>query len=176
MTRLTLALGALAMCAVASAQAPSTDLGAAAQGFGFRLGAFFPADNKLRDAGTTWTDFGVDYDLQSSLIKNGTTYLSVDWASKGFFGANHFLAATINQRFYGGSKKYAGGGAPYFFLGIGGTWADFKGSTGSTWLARGGVGTELNNGWFLEAQGVVSPKVNNATLSGVGVSVGYRFK
>lgn len=176
MTRLTLALGALAMCALASAQAPSEDLGAAARGFGFRVGAYFPADNKLRDVATTWTDFGIDFDLDQSLIKNGTTYFSADWTSKGLFGAEHFLAATVNQRFYGGSKRYSAGGAPYFFLGFGVAWTDDRGSTGNTWVARGGVGTELSNGWFLEAQGLVSPKVNNATLSGVAVSFGFRFK
>jgi len=177
MTRFVMALSALAIGAVAGAQTQTLpDLEQAARGFGFRIGGFFPADNKLRDFETTWTDVGIEYDLERSMVKNGTTYLAFDWTSKGFFGGVHSMQFSFNQRFYGGTSRYSGGGAPYFYLGAGGQWTDFAGETGSSWLLRGGVGTELNNGWFAEAGGVVTPKISGASTSGISLSIGYKFK
>ena len=175
-----LALCALSLGAVASAQydpsAGQQTLYDSARGFGFRIGAYFPTDQKLRDFSNTWVDTAVEYDFERGLFKAGTTYAAVDWASSKIFGGTHLLGVTVNQRFYTRPNRYAAGGTPYFFLGAGAGWQDVEGSTSTTWLVRGGVGAEFQGNYFLEAAAVISPKLNGVNPSGISASLGYRFK
>ena len=148
-----------------------------ARGFGFRIGAYFPTDSALRQVANTWTDAGIEYDFQKSIFKAGTTYGAFDWAANKFFGGTHLAALTVNQRFYTRPKRYAIGGTPYFFLGAGAGWEDAGSSrTSTTWIARGGIGSEFQGNYFLEAAAVVSPKLNGVNPSGISVSLGYRFR
>ena len=183
MRRFLLALCVVAIGAVAGAQQSIPDTGELAQsaiGFGFRLGGFFPADSKLRDVQTTFLDFGMEYELQKSLFTQGTTYIAGDWVSDKFLGAKHEASLTINQRFYmnpnGKTKRFAAGGTPYFYLGVGGAWTDVNGSTGQGFLVRGGVGSEFRGDIFFEVGGQVSSRIGGVNVSGIGASIGYRFR
>ncbi len=170
-----LTLGAMAFAQYDPATGDST-LYNSAIGFGFRIGAFFPTDGALRNRSNTWSDPAMEYDFKKSLFKAGTTYAAADWISNKFFGGEHLLGITINQRFYTRPKRYDIGGTPYFFLGAGAGFEDHSGSQSTTWLARGGVGAEFQGNYFLEAAAIVSPKLNGVNPSGISVSLGYRFK
>ena len=175
MRRYLLVLGALAIGAVAGAQA-ETDLSQAAVGFGFRFGGYWPVDSKLRNSANVWDDAAIEYDFQKSIMKTGTTYGAVDWISRNLFGGQHSAIISVNQRFYGGNHRFAAGGTPYFFVGVGAQFVDFNGNSGSSWMARGGIGSEFKGDWFLEAAGLVAPKVKGVDFSGISLSLGYRVK
>jgi hypothetical protein len=183
MRRIILALCVISIGAVAGAQssAPNNDeLAQSAVGFGFRIGGFFPADSKLRDVQTTFTDFAIEYDMEKSLFSQGTTYIAGDWISDKFIGSQHEASLTINQRYYmnpnGKANRFAVGGTPYFFLGAGGAWTDVSGATGQGLLVRGGFGSEFKGNLFVEVEGQITSRINGVNASGVGVSVGFRFK
>ena len=180
MRRFLVALCALTLGAMASAQYDPNTGGStlydSARGFGFRIGAYFPTDGALRNVANTWTDAAVEYDFERGIFKAGTTYAALDWAASKFLGGTHLMAITVNQRFYTRPKRYAVGGTPYFFLGAGAGWEDVGGSTSTTWLARGGLGAEFQQNYFLEAAALVSPKLHGVNPSGISVSLGYRFK
>ncbi|MEA2552817.1 MAG: hypothetical protein QOJ65_993, partial [Fimbriimonadaceae bacterium] len=179
--RILVALGALVLGTTAFAQTAETQVGQntlaeAAIGFGFRLGAYFPAESSLRRGGTAWVDFGVEYDFERSMFRNGTTYASLDWNSPKFLGGEHFMTLGINQRFYTSHQRYAPSGTSYFYLGVGAGFLHHSGSDDSTWMVRGGVGVEMQQHYFLEVGGTLSPKIGGANPSGVSASIGYRFK
>lgn len=178
MKRICFALAALAVGAIACAQYDQTgDLRAAAVGFGFRLGGYFPADSKLRDVKTVFIDFGIEYDFEKSLMKNGTTYVSGDWISDTFLGGRHVADLAINQRLYTKNERFAAGGTPYFYVGVGANWVHAAGvSNGTTWVVRGGIGSEFKGDYFAEVGGMLSPKVKGVNPSGLSASIGYRFK
>lgn len=168
--------GLLAVAGGAMAQDSSTaTLAESAVGFGFRLGAFIPADSALRHNNSTWTDFGIEYELEKSLLATGFTYLAFDWASPEFFGGDHVAMLSINQRFYTGQRKYAAGGSAYFFLGAGINWVS-DGGSGQGFAVRGGLGTEFRGNTFLEVGANLSPKIHGVNPSGISVSLGYRFR
>ena len=178
MIRTLVALSLLTVGAIASAQEQSgTDLAQSAVGFGFRLGAFLPADSRVRDVATTFIDFGIEYDFEKSVFKNGTTYIAGDWISPSLLGGQHLATFTVNQRFYTKNQRFAVGGSPYFYAGIGGEWLHAAGnSSDMTWVVRGGLGSEFQGDYFVELGGSFSPKVGGVNGSGASVSVGYRFK
>ncbi len=178
MRKFLIALAALAVGALASAQAsdPQGDLGQAAIGFSFRIGVFWPADNKLRDIAKTFWDTGMEYEFEKSLLKNGKTYLAGDWISDEFVGSRHVANVTINQRIYTRDMRFAAGGSPYFFLGGGVEWLHVDRMNATTWCARGGVGAEFKGNYFIEVAASVSPKRNGVNPSGVSASLGYRFQ
>lgn len=177
MTRYIVALAILGTGALASAQYDaSDDISQSAIGFSLRLGGFFPADSKLRDIQTTFVDFGIEYEFEKSLLKNGTTYIAGDWTAVNFLGAKHVANLTINQRFYTKDQRFAVGGTPYFYAGAGAAFTHVAGSDGTTWVIRAGLGSEFQGDYFAEVGGVFSPKVNGVNASGIVASVGYRFK
>lgn len=180
MRRFFLVLCALTLGAMAFAQYDPTtgdsSLYDSARGFGFRIGAYFPTDGALRNVSNTWSDAGIEYDFLRGIFKTGTTYASLDWTASKLFGGTHIASIAVNERYYTRPKRYAIGGTPYFYLGIGAGWEDLGGSTSSTWVARGGIGSEFQGNYFLEAGALVSPKLNGVNPSGISVSIGYRFK
>jgi len=179
MKRICLALAALSVVALSAAQSTdqTPDLRAAAVGFGFRLGGYFPADSKLRDVKSVLIDFGIEYDFEKSFMKNGTTYVAGDWISDTFLGGQHVADLTINQRIYTKNERFAAGGTPYFFAGVGANWVHAAGaSNGTTWVVRGGIGSEFKGDYFAEVGGFLSPKIKGLNPSGVSLSIGYRFK
>jgi hypothetical protein len=177
MTRVLVALAILGVGALASAQDTPGDLSSAAVGFGFRLGGFFPADNKVRDVKSSFLDVGLEYELEKSLLANGTSYIAGDWISSTFLGGQHIATLSINQRIYTKNERFAAGGSAYFYAGVGAQWLHVAGSTSSTtWLLRGGIGSEFKGNYFLEVGGQFSPKVSGVNGSGISASVGYRFR
>ena len=182
MIRTLVALGALSIAAVASAQYQAgegtpDELAQSAIGFSFRLGGYFPADSKLRDIKTVFFDTAMEYEFDKSFMKNGTTYVAGDWISDQFLGSKHVANLTINQRVYTKNVRFAAGGTPYFFAGVGGEWVHAAGTTnGTTWVVRGGIGSEFKGDYFAEVGGYLSPKTKGVNPSGIAVSIGYRFK
>ena len=177
MTRILVALAALAIGAAAFAQTTDQtgDLSSAAVGFSFRIGGYFPADSKVRDVESVFWDTGIEYDFETSLFKGSTTYVAGDWIANTPLGGKHLAALTLNQRFYSG-KSYFVNGAPYFFLGVGTMFTHAAGSNSTTWVGRGGIGAEFPHNYFFEVGGYISPKINGINPSGISASLGYRFR
>lgn len=172
MRKLLFAGSALMACALAQAQMDNADsLSQSALGFGFRLGGYFPAESQLRDQNATWIDFGIEYEFEKSFMREGSTYLALDYVSPKLFGEDRLLALTVNQRFYTGGQRY--GGSAYFFAGVG--FGTISGGDSGV-IFRGGIGTELSSNAFLEASAFLGPDLGGINPSGIGLSIGYRFK
>ena len=177
MRRVLAAVGALALGATGFAQMDNAAIAQSATGFGFKIGAFVPADSAIRDnTNNTLLDFGVEYDLEEGFFKSGVTFFGLDWISQTIFGADHIAMFHLDQRFYMGPRKFSAGGSAYFFLGVGIVGVDIAGDSGTGWGVRGGIGTEMRDNWFLEVNGLVTSEINGVNASGIGAMLGYRFK
>ena len=176
MKRILVALCALSICAVSSAQYESADLSDSAVGFSLRLGAFFPADNQMRDIDNMFINVGIEYEFERSFVRNGITYMAGEWIADEVLGAHHVGNITINQRIYTKDQRFAAGGSPYFFGGVGFQWLSVPGLNDNGWVVRGGLGSEFSGDYFLEVGGYFSPDMQGFNTSGVCASVGYRFR
>jgi len=178
MRKILIAIAALAVGAIASAQYQDTtpDLGQSAVGFSFRVGVYWPADNAMRDISNTFSDVGMEYELEKSLLSTGRTYISGDWISNKFVGGEHVANLTLNQRIYTRNQRFSAGGTPYFFLGGGVEFIHVNHIDTTTWCVRGGIGAEFKGNYFIEFGGYLSPKKDGINPSGIAGSIGYRFQ
>jgi hypothetical protein len=176
MKRILMALCALSICGVASAQYDD-ELANSAVGFSLRIGGYFPADDALRDIESTFINVGLEYELERSWMRNGQTFVAAEWIASEIMGGDHVLNVTFNQRIYTKNQRFAAGGSPYFFAGLGGQWTHIPGTNDeTTWVIRGGLGSEFQGNYFIEVGGYFSPDTNGFNTSGICASLGYRFK
>jgi len=177
MRRIFVALAALLVASFASAQYSDqpNDLGQAATGFSFRVGAYWPTDQALRNQEDIFWDAGMEYDFGRSWVRNGMSYVAADWISNDFLGAQHYATLTINQRVYTNNRHLAAGGSPYLFLGVGASWLHMPGASDTGWVVRGGLGSEFRGNYCVEVAGFASPEMKGVNPSGISVSLGYRF-
>jgi len=136
-----------------------------------RGGIAFPADSSLSNVSNTFSNIGVEYLFNDSLLKGGETYLSVDAFFNNF---NNVVAwpVMVNQRFFTGSNPQ--GRRNYFFIGVGYSFVNITQSGGAVG-ARAGIGTELGPNIIAEFAGYVSDRVEGARANAVTFNIGYRF-
>ena len=164
-------LAAFSLAGVASAQATSS-IDASPNNITIRGGVALPVDKSLSNVSNTFTDIGIEYLFNNSLIKGGETYLSVDGFFKDFKGVTAYPVA-INQRFYTGNNPQ--GRRSYYFIGVGLTWTDVSDQTNNAISARGGIGTELGPNIIAELTGYISDVAGGTRANAVTINLGYRF-
>ena len=164
-------LAALSLAGVANAQSNST-IDASPNNITIRVGVALPIDQSLSNVSNTFSNIGIEYLFNSSLIKGGDTYLSVDGFFKDFSSVTAYPVA-INQRFYTG--KSAEGRRSYYFVGLGVTWTDVSSTTYNAISARGGIGTELGPNIIAELTGYISDAAGGTRANAITINLGYRF-
>jgi hypothetical protein len=150
---------------------------AAAQGypynFSVRGGVVFPIDRSYSNISSSFFGLGAEYTLDTSFIKGGETFLSLDYISKTLGrDKGSVLPFAINQRFFLGNQTF--GARSYYYIGLGGAVVDFNGSD-TVLGARFGVGRELNTQFFTEATLFVNDKSNGLRTTSFGLYLGFRF-
>jgi hypothetical protein len=163
-------LTAIGATAVASAQTSMID--ASPNNITIRGGVALPIDQSLSNVSSTFSNIGLEYNFNNSLIKGGDTYLSVDAFFKNFNGVAAYPVA-INQRFYTGTNP--AGRRSYYFVGVGMTWTDVSNQTYNAISARGGVGIELGPNIIAELAGYISDQAGGTRANAVTINLGYRF-
>ncbi len=139
-----------------------------------RLGFGYPLDDAVRDLTKTLIGVGVDFRLNTALIKGSETFISADWLGKSGNGAKgNIFPIMINQKF---NSSMAADIFPrtYGFVGVGVAIIDVK-STSTAIGARGGFGVEFGPNIFSEATLVISDNAGGAKANTVGLYIGYRF-
>ncbi len=162
---------ALGVTGVASAQSIQP-IDASPNNITLRGGVALPVDASLSNVSNTFTDIGIDYNFNNSLIKGGDTYISIDVWFKDFSSVSAYPLA-INQRFYTG--KNSNGLRSYFFVGVGVTWVSVTDSTFNSISARGGIGTELGQNIIAELTGYISDVAGGTRANAITLDLGYRF-
>lgn len=137
-----------------------------------RLGAVAPLDSRLDRQVNGLFGFGIDYYLDRSLLKNSTSYISVDWISENIKGNKNLFPIFINQKFNFGHSVDSK--PAYGFLGLGVMIVDIDRS-GTKLAIRGGVGMELGSSLFLETAVTFSDEVKGIRGNTIGAYLGYRF-
>ena len=164
-------LAAFSLAGVANAQATSS-IDASPNNITVRVGVALPIDQSLSNVSNTFSNIGVEYLFNNSLIKGGETYLSIDGFFKDFNGVTAYPVA-INQRIYTGSNPQ--GRRSYYFFGVGLTWTDVSNTTNNAISARGGIGTELGPNIIAELTGYISDVAGGTRANAVAINLGYRF-
>lgn len=138
---------------------------------GIRAGAFFPFDDSMRDLSDIWFTLGIEGEFSAALIPNATTVVSVDWMSYNSGARDNVFPIIVSQRWYTGEL----GRRTYFQVGIGAAVTDF-GPADFLFAARGGVGMEFTEQYFVEANlfWTEKDKADNRVF-GVAGYVGIRF-
>ena len=163
-------LAALGIAGAASAQTKTLDL--APVGISIRGGVVLPLDSTLENLGNSLIGLGLEYQLPTSYLKKGETFLALDYfAAQIGGGKGAVFPLSINQRWYQDEEAAR---RTYYFVGIGATFIDVT-SAGTAIGVRGGFGTELGDRIFAEVAGYVSDKVGGARGNAVGLYLGYRF-
>lgn len=167
MKRLFWAAGALTLAASAMAQStPSLN------GFGVRLGGYYPFENEVRRVTGTMFNVGIDFRLADQGRRE--FMLSGEWLGRSINGGKgNILTVFVNGRQYTGTLDLDRTRS-YFLLGLGMVNADITSSTFQVGL-RGGYGFQAPNGIFSEAVVMLTNSKAGVSSSGVGLNVGYRF-
>jgi len=163
-------LTAIGVTAVASAQSSTID--ASPNNITIRGGVALPVDKSLSNVSSTFTNVGLEYNFNNSLIKGGDTYLSVDAFFNNFNNVVAYPIA-INQRFYTGTNP--AGRRSYYFVGVGMTWTDVSNQTFGAISARGGIGIELGPNIIAELAGYISDEAGGTRANAITINLGYRF-
>ena len=163
-------VAAFSLACVAGAQTSSID--AYPNNFTIRAGVALPIDKSLSNVANSFTNVGVEYNFNNSLVKGGDTYLSIDSFFKNFNNVTAYPIA-INQRFYTGAHPL--GRRSYYFIGLGITWSSISNPTYSAVSARGGLGMELGPNIIAELAGYVSDQAGGNSINAITINLGYRF-
>jgi len=163
-------LTAFGVSGIAGAQTSSIDT--SPNNVTIRGGVALPVDQSLSNVSNTFSNVGIEYLFNASLIRGGDTYLSVDAFFKDFNGVTAYPVA-INQRFYTG--KNPNGRRSYYFVGVGVTWTDVTNQTFNAISARGGIGIELGPNIIAELAGYISDQAGGTRANAVTINLGYRF-
>ncbi len=163
-------LTAIGATAIAGAQTSSIDT--SPNNITIRGGVALPVDQSLSNVSNTFTNVGIEYLFNRSLIKGGDTYLSVDAFFKDFNGVTAYPVA-INQRFFTGANP--AGRRSYYFVGVGLTWTSVTNKTSNGVGARGGIGIELGPNIIAELTGYISDQAGGTRANAVAINLGYRF-
>jgi hypothetical protein len=141
-------------------------------GITLRGGVAVPLDRSLTNVSSALVNLGAEFDLRRPLLKNGDTYVALDYFFKGFGGSGggSVLPLTINQRVYTSVADYRS----YFFFGVGASFINVAGN-GTALTARGGVGQELGPRVIAEIAAYLSDRAGGARANAITFNIGYRF-
>ncbi len=163
------ALAVIGVAAISNAQweAPTN--------VGVRIGWVYPIDANLRDVAPNYIGAGVDYYPNFQLLKgNGESYISFDWIGKSGSGAKgNLFPILINHKFYAADAN-PNEPRSYFTLGAGVAIIDVN-STNTVLAIRGGVGRELSQNLFAEANLLYTDASAGVHGTSLGFYLGYRF-
>jgi hypothetical protein len=170
-----MALTAVMISGVASANSTFQDTGVSLEGFVVKLGLAFPVDNTLKNNLTSnINSLGLEFAISSSYAKSSEAFLGLDYYGRniGEFAKGSFTTVTYNTRLF---KEAEGSRRSYTILGLGLGFANISQSD-TVYLVRGGVGKELSDHTFIEAIGSFSTKTaNDGSFNTIGLYFGYRF-
>ena len=164
-------LAAFSLAGIASAQT-SGSIDTYPNNITIRGGVALPIDQSLSNVSNTFTDIGIEYTFNASLLKGGETYISIDGWFNNFNSVVAYPVA-INQRFYTGNNPQ--GRRSYFFVGLGMTWTDVGSQTFNAISARGGIGTELGPNIIAELTGYIADEAGGTRANAITINLGYRF-
>lgn len=166
-----LTLGALAAGTNAFAQAREFD--PTPYGFSLRIGAAILQDDDSMGDNDLWTAIGIDYNIQSSILRSGDSFLSVDYINSGFgTGGDAVIPVILGNRFY--STQGEDMNRFYFMLGAGAIVTTFSG-TDTSFGAMLGAGFEAGPNIFFEGRYSFSGKHDGVNPNAIGLYLGYRF-
>ena len=170
-----MALTAVMISGMASANSTFQDSGVNLDGFVVKLGLAFPVDNTLKNnLSSNINSLGLEFGISSSYAKNSEAFLGLDYYGKniGEFGKGSLTSVTYNTRLF---KEAEGSRRSYTILGLGLGFANVSQSD-TVYLVRGGFGKELSDHTFVEALGTFSTKTaNDGSFNTIGLYFGYRF-
>ena len=170
-----MALTAVMISGVASANSTYQDSGVSLEGFVVKLGLAFPVDNTLKNNLTSnINSLGLEFAISSSYAKSSEAFLGLDYYARsiGQFSKGSFTTVTYNTRLF---KEAEGSRRSYTLLGVGLGFANITQSD-TVYLVRGGFGKELSDHTFIEAIGTFSTKTaNDGSFNTIGLYFGYRF-
>ena len=138
-----------------------------------RAGIGLPLDNDLRRISSSLFAFGLEYQIDRSLLRSGQTYFALDFFKGDRSDNGYVIPFTIDQRFF--TRQLTGGRRTYFFVGasIGFLKGDEKWT--QTFIGRGGVGAELGERIYVEGALTLGDKRQSISANNIGLYVGYRF-
>lgn len=173
---LTIAAAALGVATASSAYGQTQDPDALIPvNVTVRLGVSLPLDNDLRDTGSVFANFGAEYRIDHSLLRNGDTYFALDFFKSNRHDYGYVIPLTLNQRFY--TRSLADGRRTYLFGGAGVAWVKGQSDWDATFAVRGGIGAELGDRIIAEGALVLTTSGSNSDVHGnlLSFSIGYRF-
>ena len=144
-----------------------------------RLGWAYPLDSDTRAITGNLLGVGFDYFLNRTLIPgaNGETYISADWLGRSASGSKgNMFPLMLNQRWYSAPSMVGGadGNRTYYFVGAGAYVMDVT-NTKTVFGARVGLGMELGEKLFAEANLSYTEAANFRRGSNIAIYIGYRF-
>lgn len=170
-----MALTAVMISGVASANSTFQDTGVSLEGFAVKLGLAFPVDNTLKNSlSNNINSLGLEFAIPSSFAKNSEASVSLDYYGRsiGQFGKGSLVTVTYMTRLF---KEVGVPRRSYTILGLGLGFSDITQSD-TVYVLRGGFGKELSDHTFLEAVGTFSTKTaNDGSFNTIGLYFGYRF-
>lgn len=170
-----MALTAVMISGVASANSTFQDTGVSLEGFTVKLGLAFPVDNTLKNnLSSNINSLGLEFAIPSSFAKNSDATVSLDYYGRniGEFGKGSLVTVAYNTRIY---REVGVPRRSYTVLGLGLGFANISQSD-TVYVVRGGFGKELSDHTFLEAVGTFSTKTaNDGSFNTIGLYFGYRF-
>lgn len=168
-----IAAAMLASCVAGSAFAQAREFDPTPHGFSFRLGAAWPQDGDLRGDRESWAALGVDYNIQTSILRTGDSFLSLDYINSDFGGGGDAIVPImLGNRFYSGDMDM--NNRSYFLFGLGAV--VFQGDDNE--VNFGGIlggGVNMGEHLFFEGRFNFSAKVEGVSTNAFGLYVGYRF-
>lgn len=172
MNKMIAAVAALGVMAGAvSAQSTAQKFDYTPYNYSFRIGVGFPNDGALKANQDNWTNIGVDYNFNTSILRNGDSYLSVDWVTEEFSDYdNSMVTIFLNNRFYMDETSQI-----YLIGGIGAVIAEFTAGKETIFGGRFGVGYNLGQNIFLTGTYTFAGKVDGINPSHTSINIGYRF-
>ncbi len=170
-----MALTAVMITGVASANSTFQDTGVSLDGFSVKLGLAFPVDNTLKNnLSSNINSLGLEFAIPSSFAKNSEATVSLDYYGRniGEFGKGSLVTVAYNTRIF---KEVGVQRRSYTVLGLGLGFANIS-TSDTVYLVRGGFGKELSDHTFIEAVGTFSTKTaNDGSFNTIGLYFGYRF-
>ncbi len=138
-------------------------------GVGARIGAFFPTDSTTQNAGNTWLDLGIDFQVKK-LTPSASLSVSLDYAYRQDFRSVPLLLNYVLKK-----------GSIYLLAGAGGNFSRFENGDGSidsktSFSYDAGIGYDLTSGGgtpiFVEGRYFGS---SQSALNGFGAFIGIRL-
>jgi hypothetical protein len=136
----------------------------------FRGGLAFTHDAAVA-GDNSWVQLGVDFDFNTSILRVGDSYFSVDVLFNDAAGDTFIFPIMLNNRFYTDPMDQR----LFLIAGLGAVWAEMPGSSEVVFGARFGAGFNVGNNVVLQGTYTFAGKINGVNPSHSSFTLGYRF-